>query len=243
MGCLCAFREDWQAAARRLKPWRLWLIVVSLFLLVLVPQDDLAPLVRRPFRIGFDTMANGLIAAWLLGSVGASIGLMHRILNSRPMVALGTVSYSLYLWQQLFIRLAPLSGTSMPLAVAGALGAATISYWLLERPLTTLRRKLRAPGTAASWARPLRGHEPHGMTNDSGLRGGIAVWSDPRSSVGSRPTTFASGPATRNGSISRTRPNQLLVPGQSPGYVFWWRGLLAASWPTQRGRPSSSTTT
>jgi peptidoglycan/LPS O-acetylase OafA/YrhL len=145
MGCLCAFREDWQAAARRLKPSRLWLIVVSLFLVVLIPQDDLAPLVRRPFRIGFDTVANGLIAAWLLGSVAAATGLMHRILNSRPMVALGMVSYSLYLWQQPFIRLAELRGLGMPFAVAGALVAATISYWLLERPLTTLRHKLRAP--------------------------------------------------------------------------------------------------
>jgi peptidoglycan/LPS O-acetylase OafA/YrhL len=145
MGCLCAFREDWLAAARRLKPSRLWLIVVGLFLLVLIPQDDLTPLVRRPFRIGFDTMANGLIASWLLGSLAAATGLMHRILNSGPLVALGTVSYSLYLWQQLFIRLAQLRGVNLPLAVAGALGAATISYWLLERPLTTLRRKLRAP--------------------------------------------------------------------------------------------------
>jgi peptidoglycan/LPS O-acetylase OafA/YrhL len=145
MGCLCAFREDWQAAARRLKPSRLWLFVVGLFLLVLIPQDDLTPLVRRPFRIVFDTMANGLIASWLLGSVTVATGLMHRILNNRPVVALGTVSYSLYLWQQLFIRLAESSGVGMPLAVAGALGAATISYWLVERPLTTLRRKLRAP--------------------------------------------------------------------------------------------------
>ena len=51
---------------------------------------------------------------------------MTRILNSRPMVALGTVSYSLYLWQQLFIGLDQLSGLSMPLQSAAALGAATV---------------------------------------------------------------------------------------------------------------------
>jgi len=145
MGCLCAFREDWQAAARRLKTSRLWLIALSLFLVVLIPQDDLPPLVRRPFRLVFDTMANGLIASWLLGSVAVATGLMDRILNSRPMVALGVVSYSLYLWQQLFIRLSLLGGLSLPLAVAASLGAATISYWLLERPLSTLRGRLRAP--------------------------------------------------------------------------------------------------
>jgi peptidoglycan/LPS O-acetylase OafA/YrhL len=59
--------------------------------------------------------ANGLIASWLLGSVTVATGLMHRILNNRPVVALGTVSYSLYLWQQLFIRLAESSGVGMPL--------------------------------------------------------------------------------------------------------------------------------
>ena len=146
MGCLCAFRSDWIAAARRLKPSSLWLIVIGLFLLVLIPQDHLPPLVRRPFRIVFDTMANTLIASWLLGSVAAESGLMHRILNNRPAMALGTVSYSLYLWQQLFTGFEHFGAG---LAIAGSLVAATLSYWLLERPLVALRLRLRPRSGAA----------------------------------------------------------------------------------------------
>jgi peptidoglycan/LPS O-acetylase OafA/YrhL len=140
IGCLCAFHGDWAAKARRLRESHLWLMVAGLFALSLIPQELLVPLVRRPFRILFDTAANVLIAGWLLGSVTVETGLMTRLLNSRPLAALGTVSYSLYLWQQLFTGFAHLGTLAV---VGGALGAATMSYWLLERPLMALRRNLR----------------------------------------------------------------------------------------------------
>src|SRR5580704_2770473 len=60
----------------------------------------------------------------------------YRILNARPVVWLGQISYSLYLWQQLFVY-----GTH-PRAwyfVFFALALACASYYLVEQPMLRLR--------------------------------------------------------------------------------------------------------
>jgi peptidoglycan/LPS O-acetylase OafA/YrhL len=52
------------------------------------------------------------------------------VLNNAAIIWVGTLSYSLYLWQQPFV------GTSLPawLKLAGALACAYASYSLVERP-------------------------------------------------------------------------------------------------------------
>jgi len=146
MGCLCAFHPEWRTAAGRLRERHVWLLVSCGLLLILVPQLDMEPVLRRPFRVGFDTAVNALIACWLLRSVAVESGAMSRVLNCRLLVTIGILSYSLYLWPQLFMGSESLS---VPLAVAGALSAATLSYWVLERPLVRFRRRLRPPGLEA----------------------------------------------------------------------------------------------
>lgn len=68
-----------------------------------------------------------------------------RFLNWKPIAFLGLLSYSLYLWQQLFLNRNSTAWVctfpqNLTLAVAAALG----SYFLLERPLLKLRSRLRA---------------------------------------------------------------------------------------------------
>jgi peptidoglycan/LPS O-acetylase OafA/YrhL len=70
---------------------------------------------------------------------------MGRLLNARPIAWVGTVSYSLYIWQELFVR------TEWPLAakLACLLGCAIASHYLIERPCLTLRARFRgAPAPA-----------------------------------------------------------------------------------------------
>lgn len=59
------------------------------------------------------------------------------VLNNAAIIWVGTLSYSLYLWQQ------PFAGTSLPawLKLAGALACAHASYYLVERPV---RRRINA---------------------------------------------------------------------------------------------------
>ncbi len=75
-----------------------------------------------------------------------------RMLNTRPAIWIGTISYSLYLWQQLFLcRFQHAWYTTFPLNVALAFAAATASYLLVERPLVQLRARFApdAPRAAA----------------------------------------------------------------------------------------------
>jgi peptidoglycan/LPS O-acetylase OafA/YrhL len=62
----------------------------------------------------------------------------YWILNCGPVVWLGRISYSLYLWQQLFVY-----GTRAKpwYFVFFALGLASASYYFVERPALRLREK------------------------------------------------------------------------------------------------------
>ena len=66
-----------------------------------------------------------------------------KVLNLRPVAYIGTLSYSLYLWQQIFLnRNDPGTLTSFPLNLILAIGLALVSFYLVERPFLTLRQKL-----------------------------------------------------------------------------------------------------
>jgi peptidoglycan/LPS O-acetylase OafA/YrhL len=86
------------------------------------------------------------IAGLLLHSVQRA----SAILNVRPVAWLGKISYSLYLWQQLFV----FGEHSRPwYYVFFALAFATASYYLVERPMLRLRdRAVRRPRVALARA-------------------------------------------------------------------------------------------
>lgn len=63
-----------------------------------------------------------------------------RVLNSRPFIWLGVLSYSLYLWQQLFInRNSNHWLNAAPFNVILAICAAILSYYLIEKPFLRLK--------------------------------------------------------------------------------------------------------
>lgn len=71
-------------------------------------------------------------------------GLSGRVLNSAPFVMIGKLSYSLYLWQELFLYKLAGKGILMSvLAIALTFGAASTSYWSLEVRFLRLRKKFR----------------------------------------------------------------------------------------------------
>jgi peptidoglycan/LPS O-acetylase OafA/YrhL len=77
-------------------------------------------------------------------------GFVGRLLNWRPIVFIGVLSYSLYLWQQLFLN--PNSRSfyaSFPVNVCLSFCAALISYYIIERPFLRARRYFRARDSAA----------------------------------------------------------------------------------------------
>lgn len=102
---------------------------------------------------------------------------VHRLLSLRVFVALGLISYSLYLWHQplfAFWRYQRFLGTSpweMPLLIALAICLATTSYFLIERTARHVQiprsrlLTLAAAGCALFAAVGVTGHEKNGFPN------------------------------------------------------------------------------
>jgi peptidoglycan/LPS O-acetylase OafA/YrhL len=70
-------------------------------------------------------------------------GVVGRILNFRPLVFIGTLSYSVYLWQQLFInRNSTAFYCRFPQNIGFACAAGAASFYLIEQPMLRLRERL-----------------------------------------------------------------------------------------------------
>ena len=99
-------------------------------------------------------------ALWIIHVIQHPSGVTARILKSRPLAALGLISYSTYLWQQLF--LAPAAHwpggeapwfARFPQNLALALAAGAAGYLLIEMPCQWLKNGL-GRGKAAHPAPP-----------------------------------------------------------------------------------------
>ncbi len=143
-GCVLACQALWPQWARdwyeRLLQSRLMLALPVLG----IAGNSLSDHPTPSFLFGY-TLANvcfGVCVDWCIRNPAGRFG---RLLNSAPLVFIGTISYSLYLWQQLFLNRHSASVTaSFPLNLALAVGAALLSYYLIEQPSLGLRQRLEA---------------------------------------------------------------------------------------------------
>jgi peptidoglycan/LPS O-acetylase OafA/YrhL len=99
------------------------------------------------------TLVTLLLPMTVLGAVLNPNGQLALVLEWVPIKYIGRISYSLYIWQELFFSghynigcpLGILEST--PLRYAATLGMAMASYHLLERPLIRLGHRLAPPAT------------------------------------------------------------------------------------------------
>jgi peptidoglycan/LPS O-acetylase OafA/YrhL len=142
VGCLLAVSRTWLERQR----WYLALLrpAFSLFLVALLL------LLNRYTRYGLvevfgRSMMNAALAILVHRSVVHSRDAAGRFLNWRPVAFVGVLSYSFYLWQQLFLdRHSSAWFTLFPQNLLLSVAAALASYYLLEKPLLALRHRLRA---------------------------------------------------------------------------------------------------
>ncbi len=114
--------------------------LVPIFALVIliagVPRPSFA------YPIG-ETLSNVGIALFVDRAVRFPDTALGRLLDARPLRFLGGLSYSLYLWQQLFLhRKSTATICAFPLNLALAGGCALASYYLVEQPALRLRSRL-----------------------------------------------------------------------------------------------------
>lgn len=156
-GCTLALLRPWLLT----RPWYLRL-TASRWLVLTVPIILLLNRVGSyPVVIALGTPVTNVCLALLIESSTRHAGsLAGRLLNWKPVVFLGTLSYSLYLWQQIFIdRGSGAWVNAFPQNVLLALLFALASWFLVERPLLRLRGNLRRAIRVPVTDRPQEGSD------------------------------------------------------------------------------------
>jgi peptidoglycan/LPS O-acetylase OafA/YrhL len=106
-----------------------------------------------------------LIPAILAGTLVHPHWWISRALSWGPLAWLGRISYSLYLWQELFLTPGwePASQwwRHWPWNLLASLAAATLSYYLVEKPLIRTGQRLAAQPLSLS--KSLTKHLPAGV--------------------------------------------------------------------------------
>jgi peptidoglycan/LPS O-acetylase OafA/YrhL len=125
-------------------------LVAIALLLIAVPYVWTRLLVMAPIAVPFGNTLQGIgMAALLLQSLVAPTLGFYPMLNTAVAKKVGVLSYSLYIWQQLFSTRPEVFGLgdtwwlSFPWWLLPTFAAAFASYYWLERPLLLLRAKLR----------------------------------------------------------------------------------------------------
>lgn len=142
----------------------------------------------RPSLLIGDTILNVAIALAVHRCVRRADGRAGRLLNAQLFVFVGGLSYSLYLWQQIFLNRTSDAVTSrFPLNITLGVACALVSYYAIERPiLTRVRPQVEAwldrrhqrpvalpPGWQLPTARPVEGAPQH-QTTEVGAHGSHA---------------------------------------------------------------------
>jgi len=145
VGCLLAMAGGWL----KRKSWYIKLFrpvySAGLLVLVLLTNRFMGYTVVSVFG---SSVINASLAVLIHRSVYCSRDRIGRILNWKPIAFLGVLSYSLYLWQQLFLnRNSTVWINAFPQNLVLAIAVALGSYFLLEKPLLELRRRLRVRGS------------------------------------------------------------------------------------------------
>jgi peptidoglycan/LPS O-acetylase OafA/YrhL len=153
--CVALLYADpvWQARLRKLfaAPW-IWPLLCAL-LLVLEALPD------ANWKLSFLLISVKaiLMPLLILGTVLHSSKLPGRVLETSAFRWIGRLSYSLYLWQQLFLVWAEDRAVGMgllqtfPLNLAAAFACATLSLLLIETPLIALGHRIAKRHAAAPW--------------------------------------------------------------------------------------------
>lgn len=141
MGCLLAMLAPWLEK----QGWYLQLFrpaySLGLVLLILaISRYGAYTLVSVPGA----SLTYAAIAILIHRSMYRADDWIGRFLNLKPIAFIGVLSYSLYVWQQLFLNRTSSSWvTEFPQNIVFAFAAALCSYYLLEKPFLNLRRRLR----------------------------------------------------------------------------------------------------
>ncbi len=150
MGCAISILEPRLARWQEVFASRRFLLVPAL--------TALLPLIQLWNTRVYQTLGLTALHLGIALSVKHVMTRRYALLNSLPVMWLGAISYSLFLWQQIFLdRASSTWWTAFPLNLAFSLLLATASYHLAEQPFLKIRER---------WTRARRLHLVPGLRTD-----------------------------------------------------------------------------
>jgi peptidoglycan/LPS O-acetylase OafA/YrhL len=150
MGCALAMIRSTPLSIERLRSRVLQSPLVPLICTIAIAAVLCGVLNLAPLRhLGFLKLTIVSVALALVLNYVVEHGddVLGRILNHPILVGLGTISYSLYLWQQLAFLKAPggsLPWTPFPVALIVVIAMTMVSYFWVEKPFNTLRARIKS---------------------------------------------------------------------------------------------------
>jgi peptidoglycan/LPS O-acetylase OafA/YrhL len=154
MGCCTALYKD-EILAKLERYWSrlFYLSIAVLFLLPWAGQFAFThgfAIVLVPYGVLDGFIANTLIVTIMLYSIYGPKGVVFRILNSKIFNFIGILSYSIYLWQQIFLLPQSWWVTKFPQNILCLAGMALISYYLVEKPFLRMKARFAVKSVAAN---------------------------------------------------------------------------------------------
>ena len=143
-GYCLAHRPPWLGRALRFQaPLFRAVAIIALF----IPNELGKRFMWAAVNVAFGGTLQSLLSTYLILSlVVVRSGRLHRLLNGKAMVQMGVLSYSIYIWQQLFLVPTGFYGAehavaTWPYNCICIVAVAWMSYTVLERPLARLRHR------------------------------------------------------------------------------------------------------
>jgi peptidoglycan/LPS O-acetylase OafA/YrhL len=146
VGCVLAGMRTWlwaRPAYLSFQQSHAFLVVPAVALVgVFLNAFEEGPMLLISYAVGTSAL-NLAIALIIDRSVRLPGDWMGQFLNWKPMVFIGTLSYSLYLWQEPFLnRLSTSPISAFPVNLVLTFAVALASYYLVEKPFLGLRRRI-----------------------------------------------------------------------------------------------------
>jgi peptidoglycan/LPS O-acetylase OafA/YrhL len=135
-GCVLAMSWEWMQTQKTLFTSRTFSILLVLAVALQLYFWSIHSWAHVP---GF--VINVLIGLWIFRCIEVPNDLIGKILNSRVLSYVGVLSYSIYVWQEMFLLYSPTTRTVIPWNLMAALTVATLSYYFVERPFVRLKER------------------------------------------------------------------------------------------------------
>jgi peptidoglycan/LPS O-acetylase OafA/YrhL len=136
IGCAAALVAQRWSVPARMHRWFLFTAIAGIAVCIAI------------FRLFGPLGESTLIAfaIWSTANYPARFPRIAKILDSTPLTALGALSYSLYLWQQIATRMLPYpDAVSYATRLQVLASLALVSYYCVERPMLRLGRFIAGP--------------------------------------------------------------------------------------------------